>query len=418
MTDDDHAAMVRESPGAGEPTAEDLAAVVRRLTTAGADALRAVGDDELVFAWEGTVDAFLDTDSAERRALDPGLTHAARLSPAGLQAGLEAVLGGQRGAPLRALAAAARERSVERGARPHRALVLVVLAGNLPGLAVQPLLPALLSRRPVLVKSSTAEPLFAAAFVRALTARLPALAAAVAALSWRGGTLALEAPLLAVADPVLVYGDAGTLRSLAARAGGRLVAYGPRLSLAVIGAAVDPELVAAGLARDVALFEQRGCLSVHAVYTAGDAMELAVALRRALADLAHRWSPGPVDPAAAAAVQQLRSLAALTETAAGTEETTTLAAGTVLVDRDPTLRPSPGLRTVRVHPLADLGRLPALLAPWSGQLQGVALAGDDAWSLVPELELLGVSRCAPPGELQTPDAAWHNGGVDPLTILL
>ena len=42
------------------------------------------------------------------------------------------------------------------------------------------------------------------------------------------------------------------------------------LALAVIGSSSDPAQVADGLSRDIALFDQRGCLSVGAVYTAGD----------------------------------------------------------------------------------------------------------------------------------------------------
>ena len=93
-------------------------------------------------------------------------------------------------------------------------------------------------------------------------------------------------------------------------------------------------------------------------------------------------------------------------------------AGTVLVDPDPVFRPSPGLRTVRIHQLADLGRLPEVLAPWKGRLQGAALAGEDAWRLVPALADLGISRCAAPGDLQSPDVTWHNGGLHPIRALV
>ena len=91
--------------------------------------------------------------------------------------------------------------------------------------------------------------------------------------------------------------------------------------------------------------------------------------------------------------------------------------GTVVVDSDPTFRPSPGLRAVRVHPLDDLSCLPGILAPWKDRLQGAALAGAEAWRLAEPLAALGVSRCALPGELQTPDASWHNGGISPLAML-
>jgi hypothetical protein len=94
-----------------------------------------------------------------------------------------------------------------------------------------------------------------------------------------------------------------------------------------------------------------------------------------------------------------------------------LAAGTVLVDPDPAFHPSPGLRTVRVHPLPDLRSLPRLLAPWKGRLQGAALAGERAWRLAGPFHDLGVSRTAAPGELQSPDASWQNGGIDPLAAL-
>jgi hypothetical protein len=48
----------------------------------------------------------------------------------------------------------------------------------------------------------------------------------------------------------------------------------------------------------------------------------------------------------------------------------------------------------------------------------VALAGVPdaaaAGRLAAALAALGVSRIAPPGDLQRPDALWHNGGVSPL----
>ncbi|HLE85699.1 MAG TPA: acyl-CoA reductase, partial [Thermoanaerobaculia bacterium] len=153
---------------------------------------------------------------------------------------------------------------------------------------------------------------------------------------------------------------------------------------------------------------------------------LAEALAAELRALAARWPPGPIDAAAAAAVQQLRAEADLRGLhrprlgdAAGAEAP--LAAGTVIVDPEPAFRPAPGLRTVRVHPLPELGRLPEVLAPWRGRLQGVALAGvaeaAAAERLAAALTALGVSRIAPPGELQRPDALWHNGGASPLAAL-
>ncbi|HEX6862871.1 MAG TPA: acyl-CoA reductase, partial [Thermoanaerobaculia bacterium] len=339
--------------------------------------------------------------SPERRALDPELARTSRLSREGLAAALEAVLGGVRSGPASALLAEAE--GLPRGGGP----VLVVLASNLPGLAVQPLWPALILRRPVLLKSPSAEPVFVPAFLGALTRREPRLE--VAAAVWRGGDEQVETPILEQVTTVIAYGDEPALADLERRAPGKVVGYGPKTSLAV----VDGEI--GGLARDVALFDQRGCLSVAAVYTSGDPEELARRLAEELAELSRRWPPGPADPAALAAVQQARLEAEMR--GLWTADLPILS-GTVLVDPDPAFRPSPGLRTVRVHPLTDLDRLPAILSPWRGKLQGAALAGEDAWRLAPALADLGISRCAVPGQLQSPDVTWHNGGIHPLRALV
>jgi Acyl-CoA reductase (LuxC) len=403
-------------------TPASLAALAAALCRGG-EGLRMLPDAALLDAWSATVEAFLDPGTPERQELAPPLATLCCLSPAGLDAGLEAVLGGVRHGPAAALLERATTLAVGEPSGPDRsAPVLVVLASNLPALAVQPLLPALALRRPVLLKSPSSEPLFAPAFLAALTRREPRLAGAVAAATWPGGDATLEAPLLAAAGAVVAYGGAEALADLARRAvGKRFVGYGPQMSLAAVelgsGAAASSEALAEGLARDVALFDQRGCLSVVAVYVAGGldaAARLAGRLEAALAELAARWPPGPATAPMLAAVQQLRLEAELRGLPRALLPP---AAGTVLLEPEPALRPSPGLRTVRVHPLADLDRLPEILAPWRGRLQGAALAGPAAWRLAPRLAALGISRCAAPGDLQSPDATWHNGGIDPLEAL-
>ena len=376
----------------------------------GETALRAIPTADLLDAWAEAVEVFRDPSSPERQGLDPELARLCRLSREGLAAGLEAVLGGVRREAAGELLTAA---DAHRSDAP-RGPVLVVLASNLPGLAVQPLLPALALRRPVLLKSPLAEPMFAASFLAALVEHEPRLAGAVAAVAWPGGDPRLEEPVLAGVDRVIAYGDAPALADLERRAPGKVVGYGPRTSLAVIGPAVDPAQVAEGLSRDIALFDQRGCLSVAAVYTAGDPALLAGLLEEALRERAQSWPPGPADAVSLAAVQQVRLEA---EMRGLRLSRLPIADGTVVVDPNPAFRPSPGLRTVRVHPLADLSLLPEILAPWKDRLQGAALAGEDAWRLADRLAGLGVSRCTAPGDLQSPDASWHNGGISPLAAV-
>lgn len=364
--------------------------------------------EERLAAWVATVEEFRDPTSSSRRALAGPLARFCRLSPEGLAAGLEAVLGGVAEGPAVELFDAAR------GMAPAEGLVVMLLASNLPALAVQPLLPALALGCPVLVKSASAEPLFAPAFLAALGRRLPGSRGGLAAVTWQGGDRAIEDTLFAHACRVIAYGGGDAMASLASRVDTGLVSYGPKMSLALVDASADPSDVAPDLARDIALFDQRGCLSVQAIYTAGDAETLAQALAAALADRARAWPPGDIDMQTAAAVRQVRDEAAMRGLRVVDLE---LDQGTVIVEPNLRLAASPGLRTVRIHPIADLGEVPSLLTPWRGRLQGAALAGTGAWQLGPALRALGVSHLVVPGELQTPTASWHNGGISPLHAL-
>ncbi len=384
-----------------------LGALAAALARSGAAALRDLPTERLAAAWLEAVRELRDPDSPARRALADPLARFCRLSGPGLAAGLEAVLGGVDGPAAEVIFG---------GARPvdDRRPVLVVLASNLPALAVQPLLPALALRRPTILKSPSSEPLFAPALVAALARREPALGRAVAAVTWPGGEAEIEAGVLAAAGRVLAYGERETVEDLERRAGGKVVAFGPKTSLAAISADAPPDAVAAGLSRDVALFDQRGCLSIQSVFTDGDARALADALAAELERLAGELPPGPFLPAEAAGVQQLRAEADLRGLY---RPPLAFEAGTVVVEPLPEFRPSPGMRSVRIQPLDDLERLPEILLAWEGQLQGAALAGAAAEALRPRLEALGLSRLVPPGELQSPDALWHNGGVHPLEAL-
>jgi hypothetical protein len=403
-------------PGIGQLDDAALARTVEHLDRAGA-ALEQVPDRALEEAWSAAVAAFGDPRSPERRALDPALRAAAALSQSALDAGLEALLHGFSPAVVRALLERGRARRGGNGAPRRRRPHLVVLAANLPGLALQPLAAGLALRRPALLKSSSREPYFAPAFCAALARREPRVGEAIAAAAWRGGDRAVEGGLMERLDRVVVYGDADTLADLGARVGSRLIGFGPKLSIGVVERAGDLDLerrVAAGLARDVALFEQRGCLSLHAVYTDGDADRLADLVTAELDDLAARWPPVAASTSEVAAVRHLREEASF----AGHRVTALpIERGTVVVDPRALLHPSPGGRTVSIHPVARLPAVLEILAPFAGKLQGAALAGRDAWALQPELERLGVSRCAEPGALQSPDAAWSNGGIDLLDAL-
>ncbi len=247
---------------------------------AAAPALRAIAEEDLLAAWNDTLAAFLDPTSSERRNVDADLLQSTGLSPAGLDRGLQTIGSGMLGE-----AAAAELRRPHRQQEDH--FSLVVLPANPPGLMLQSLLPALAARAPVLFKSSRAEPHFAPAFLAALGHRLPVLGDAYAAATWTGGDETVEPPLHAAARVVAVYGTHETIEALQTAVTRRLIAFGPKLSLGWVSGDIDLNHAACGMALDIALFDQRGCLSVEAALVEPPmAPAFAAALAEALAELA------------------------------------------------------------------------------------------------------------------------------------
>jgi hypothetical protein len=402
-----------------------VAQAAERLAVEGAAALATLDDDRLERAFLSAVAAFRDPGSSERRGLDPALRESAALSAGCLDASLDALLDGFTTAEVRTVFARARRRrerprviAIARDAAPRStAPHLVVLAGNLPGVALQPLLVSLALHRPAILKSSSREPFFAPAFAAALAQREPALDAAIAAIAWRGGDAAIEEPLLAGVDRVVAYGGALALADLRRRAADKLIAFGPKASVALVAHDLDAaalEHVAAALARDIALFDQRGCLSLQAIYTDGDADALAQALARALHDAALQWPPFPLTTAEAAAIRLVREEASFLGSSVAA---TPIETGTVLLDRRSLFLPTPGHRTVRIHPVGDLDTAIAILRPHGPRLQGAALAGDAAIARSDDLRAFGLSYLCEPGRLQSPGASWPNGGIDLIEAL-
>ncbi len=381
------------------------------LSVAGAH-LADLPKDRLLAAWQGALQELLDPTSAPRKAIDDHLAKAYGMSPPALQAALGSMLQGVLGEHAEAVFRQAAGRT---NPRP----LLVVLASNIPALAVQALLPALALRRPVLLKSAGSEPCFVPLLVERLVAHGPGLRPALAALTWPGGERAIEDPVMARVGRVVAYGGGDTIGDLKRRVGDKLIALGPKLSLAVLGAEVDPHRVASGLARDIALFEQRGCLSIQGIVTFGDARALADALADALRRLAREW---PRTASSQADLEELAHLRQLRDEATMLglyQPALEIDKGTVIVEDGAQgfeLQPSPMGRCVRLYSVPDAAVLMPSLAPWRDRLQGVALAGT-AWGLEQPLRELGVSRLAGVGELQQADSSWRNGGISLLEAL-
>jgi hypothetical protein len=291
-------------------------------------------------------------------------------------------------------------------------LVAHVLASNVPALALPAIALSCLAGAAVVVKSGRHDRLSAPAFARALAAVDPDLAATVVATSWTRGN-GDEQAALGRAEVVVVSGGAAAIAALSGRVAGRLIAHGPRASVAAVAAAADLDAVADQLALDVALYEQRGCLSPHAVYVEdeGRARAFAAGLAAALERLAERLPPP------ATRVEERAALRLLCEEAEWTSGggRWSGAGGTVVLEGTEPFRPTCGLRSVRVHPLAGLADLPPCLPP--GAVECVGVAGEAASALGAALAARGVARVCRPGRMQRPRLSWPRGQLAPLGAL-
>jgi len=192
------------------------------------------------------------------------------------------------------------------------------------------------------------------------------------------------------------------------RIGDRVIAHGERSSIVAVRPenAADADALAARLAVDVALHDQRGCLSPNAVYVDGDARRFAERVAEALDEVAGRLPPGPLDVEERAAHRAAVAEAEWTgATAIGG------AGGTVLVSQDRRPTTFPGRRTVWILPFASI---PDLIAPGTVECVGVAGVRPD----VDRLRRLGVARVCAIGRMQRPGLSWPRGQRAPLRTLL
>ena len=311
------------------------------------------------------------------------------------------------------------------------ACAATVLAGAIPLPAIVAISAPLALRTPVLVKPSMHDPVSAALFARSLAARDPLLGACVEIATFhRDDAESLAA--LCEAECVVANGSDAAVAAIgrcfevscayAAAAPRRFVGYGHRFSLAMLGSDATRggalARAAAALARDVALWDQLGCLSPLAVYVVGAdrgaAGRVAEALAGALAAAEERWPRGRIEPTVAAAIARERAEAEM-------RDATVLAArGTewsVVCEADAQRRGAPLHRFVRVLPSASVTTCLAALRPQGGQLAAVALAGfgADASEIGAALAEMGASRVCTPGAMQSPPLGWPR---DNLRVLL
>jgi limonene-1,2-epoxide hydrolase len=171
-------------------------------------------------------------------------------------------------------------------------------------------------------------------------------------------------------------------------------------------------------AADIARFNQKGCLSPHDIYVAGDAKSYAARLADALAQFERQDPRGEISALEAAEIADIRAnyrFRSANDPRVALWESEHSTAWTVIYEEDHWFASSCLNRLAFVKPLpGDLTRALGPALPW------VAAIG--IWPATPEnaerAARLQPSRICPLGQMQNPPVTWHQEGRQTLAPLV
>ncbi len=304
-------------------------------------------------------------------------------------------------------------------------LLVQITAGNVPPPTLMSIVLGFLARSAQFLKCARHTSLLPRLFAHSIYAVEPKLASCLEIAEWPGGTSNLEDVLFDQADCVTATGRDETLTAIQQRLPRRtrFLGYGHRVSFGFIArealSRYHAREIAAAAARDVASWDQLGCLSPHAFYTEHGASvtpELfAQMLAEALASIETTQPRGTLTPEAAATVANRRALyqvraANLNDTLLWCSPAAT--AWTVVCEADPRFEFSCLHRFVYVKGVANLADALQGAAAVQGNTSTVSLAaiGQRAQEIALELARWGVTRVCPVGQMQDPPLCWRHDG--------
>jgi hypothetical protein len=150
--------------------------------------------------------------------------------------------------------------------------VLAILPGNVVGPTIATAYCAAAAGATIMLKSSSRELQLAEIVAGQFESLGALLAQTVTPIRWSGGDQDFEARLFPRASKIIAFGDDRTIADIRRRTpnGITVMGYGSAYSLGFVPSSADKAKAAAGAAVDVALFDQRGCLSPQTIYVEGD----------------------------------------------------------------------------------------------------------------------------------------------------
>jgi hypothetical protein len=424
-------------------TPAGLAAQMERIATARDSYLASLPVVRVVKLLDRVASRWLDPASPYRREAEALLPQVTGYAEPALRKGLASYLAMLREENLlRLLEEELREPRVldgfvqrARGGGETRAfgprLTTHIWSGNVPGLAAQSLVSALLVKSASLGKVASEEPLFATLLAESIADVDERLAECLAVTYWPGGDERIEPVAFARADAVIGYGSERAVDQIRARvpAPTRFVPYGHKLSFGAIGReALSADQLADTVDRaayDVAKYDQQGCLSPHLLYVEADAEISPRAFARALSEGLGRYAAlvprGRLSLEESASLASVRTQHELRELAGEPVALWQSGGAAVLFDQDPIFQPSCLNRTIYVKPVADLVLdVPRLAEPVRRYLQtcGVAASAERIRALACGLGQLGLDRVCPLGRMGDVSPTWHHDGRFTLLELL
>jgi len=425
-----------------DAAAERVRAAKERVVLAG-EALRARRfGDRLDVARAVLVD-WTAADSPWRRELAGALSEATNFSEPTIREGLDAGLAAWD--PDAFVACAQREIGAplasQRAQLAPFSWTTVLTGGAIPMPTLLSALLPLVLGSPVLLRETSKDPVTASLLARSLAARDEDLARAFEPIAFPSDDaaafeVALEAPC------VVATGSDETLQSIERRLSPtqRFVRHGHRFSVAALGSALarnEPALTEAahGIALDVARWDQSGCLSPVVVYLVGmvegERRQVAERIAQSLDQISVEMPRGGITKDQAVSISNECSEARM-RIDPDVGMLFEAAHHSVVLETEAQPRPAPLARFLRILPVDSEKALIQALAPFSGHLANIALAGFELSptpdihsagpsagieSLEMRLASLGVSRFTKPGRLQTPPVDWPHDGHSLFTPL-
>jgi hypothetical protein len=223
----------------------------------------------------------------------------------------------------------------------------------------------------------------------------------------------------AKADAVIAIGSDQSVEAVHQhlRSDQTFIAHNHKVSVGVVYE--DHPMAAKLAARDVSLHNQRGCLSLHAIYTTQDSESFAKLLAIEMEQFSQDHPPESLTTSEAGAVRNLREttrFCAANDPAVKLLESVDSLDWTVIHDPSPELKLSCLNRCVYVKPLPPVFDSTALGAQ-SEHLSTIAIHPFHRANAL-SLQHLPAHRICPLGQSQQPSLFWHHDGFAPLASLV